>query len=78
MGKLWDRITRKEPIKPATQEEINQLKLELEKAKLQVTISNLKKEIPKKGFAKLVSNFLNETPERRKARLDNIKRGFGK
>jgi len=76
MGKIWDRITKKEQVKPVTIQEIEQLKLELEKAKLNAEIARLKQSTPKKGLGNLFKSFLNETPQRRKARLDNIKRGL--
>ena len=76
MGKIWDRITKKEQAKPVTIQEIEQLKLELEKAKLNAEIARLKQSTPKKGLGNLVKSFLNESPQRRKVRFDNIKRGL--
>ena len=76
MGKIWDRITKKEPESPATPKEIEQLKLEVQKAKLQSELGKLKGSKPKSGLAKLWNIIHDETPERRKARHDNIKRGL--
>jgi len=76
MGKLWDRITKKEPEKQATHAEIEQLKMNLEREQLKSKIAMLKKSQPKGRLGKLFSSIVNETPERRKARLDNIKRGL--
>lgn len=62
-------LGKKDPPKPATREEIEQLKLELEKVKLETAIQKEKQSLPNKPNKglKFLKLMLSDAPTKRKA-----------